>query len=62
MIAFAVAVLPDTSPIVNTTLFAPKLAQLNAVLLNKILVIPILSVDPLFTAAALTLAAPKASR
>jgi len=58
MVAFALAVLPLASLTVNTTLLAPKLEQLNDVLDKLKLVIPTLSVEPLFTRAAVTVALP----
>ncbi len=58
MVALAVAVLPLASLTVNTTLLAPRLEQLNEVLDKLKLVIPTLSVEPLFTWAAVTVALP----
>ncbi len=49
MVALAVAKFPLASLTVNTTLLAPKLEQLNVVLDKLKLVIPTLSVEPLFT-------------
>ncbi len=60
--ALAVDTLPFTSVTVKVTLLLPTFVQSNEVLLNTIEAIPHASDEPLFTAAAVVLAAPVASK
>jgi hypothetical protein len=60
--AVAAAVLPAASVAVSTTLFAPKLLQLNEALLKLNTGVEQLSEVPLFTAATVKLAVPAALR
>ena len=59
MVALAVALFPFTSVMVNTTLFAPMLLQLKLVFDKLIELMLQLSLEPLFTCEAVTLAVPE---